>query len=60
LKWLMGIMGFAAPKISKSLKSNDWDLVAESEGFFVEDTKGPLKDGEIERARKWGEELING
>ncbi|MDD3648444.1 MAG: flavodoxin family protein [Candidatus Dojkabacteria bacterium] len=54
LKWLMGIMGFAAPKISKSLKSNDWDLVAESEGFFVEDTKGPYKDGKIERARKWG------
>ncbi|MBU0975478.1 MAG: flavodoxin family protein [Patescibacteria group bacterium] len=57
LKLLIGMIGYAAPKIAKSLTSKGGSLPVEPEGFFVEDTKGPLKEGELERARKWGEGL---
>ena len=33
------------------------NLLDESEGFVVNGTKGPLKDGEIERAATWAAEL---
>jgi hypothetical protein len=32
-------------------------LVAPAEHFFVADTKGPLVDGEVDRARSWGRNL---
>jgi len=32
-------------------------LVAEPEGFIVENKEGPLKQGELERANKWAKQL---
>jgi hypothetical protein len=32
-------------------------VVASPEGFIVEGVSGPLLGGEIDRARRWGEEL---
>lgn len=32
-------------------------MVAPPETFYVEDTTGPLVDGEVDRARRWGERL---
>jgi flavodoxin I len=51
------IFGYAAGKIASSLKKKGANLVAEPEGFFVEGTKGPLTEGELERAAAWGEGL---
>jgi flavodoxin I len=48
------IFGYAAGKIASSLKKKGANLVAEPEGFFVEGTKGPLSEGELERAAVWG------
>jgi len=51
------IFGYAAGKIAGSLKKKGANLVAEPEGFFVEGTKGPLTEGELERAADWGKGL---
>ena len=51
------IFGYAAGKIAGSLKKKGANLVAEPEGFFVEGTKGPLTEGERERAADWGKGL---
>jgi len=51
------IFGYAAGKIAGSLKKKGANLVAEPEGFFVEGTKGPLTEGERERAAVWGKGL---
>jgi hypothetical protein len=34
------------------------NLLVEPEGFFVEKTKGPLKEGELERAASWAEDVL--
>jgi len=35
-----------------------WPLSIPEEGFFVEGTEGPLKDGEVERAAGWAKEIV--
>jgi flavodoxin I len=51
------IFGYAAGRIAKALKKKGANLVAEPEGFLVLGTKGPLKEGELERAVAWGKKL---
>jgi len=53
LKLLMSVIGFAAPKISSQLKAKNAKIVLDPEGFIVKDKEGPLKKGEITRAKKW-------
>ncbi len=52
-KWVK-LFGYAAGKIAESLKKKGVNLVAEPEAFFVKAAKGPLVDGEEERAKGWG------
>ncbi len=47
------VFGFAAGKIDKRLKSQGGKSVIKPEGFFVSGTKGPLVEGEYERAAQW-------
>ncbi|OGO24975.1 MAG: flavodoxin [Chloroflexi bacterium RBG_16_50_9] len=54
---LVGIFGYAAGKIADSLKRKGATLVASPEGFFVKSTKGPLREGELERAASWAKEI---
>ena len=49
--------GSAARSAAKVLKRLDFRMLAAPNSFFVSDTTGPLDDGELERARQWGEEL---
>lgn len=53
------IFGYAAGKIASSLKKKGANLIVDPEGFFVEGTKGPLKEGELERAAAWGKGLAS-
>ena len=46
--------GGAAKGIGKRLHRHGFTLVVEPEGFFIEGQDGPLRDGELERAEKWG------
>ncbi len=53
LKFLAGIFGYAAEPLSKQLISRGGILAAQPAGFFVLDSEGPLKEGELERAADW-------
>jgi hypothetical protein len=47
-------MDHAARTEEKLLGKLGASVVAPAEHFFVADTKGPLIDGEVDRARRWG------
>lgn len=49
---------YAAEPIGTVLKERGGSEVIEPEGFFVLDTEGPLKEGELERATAWGQQIV--
>jgi hypothetical protein len=49
--------GSAAKKIASELEALGYRAVGEPGKFLVTDRYGPLKDGEIDRAREWGAQL---
>lgn len=58
LRVLMSVIRYAAERLAKDLKKKGGTLVAKPEGFIVEDKEGPLKQGELERATKWAQQLL--
>ncbi len=54
---LATILGSAAGKIASAVRKQGGTLVAPPEGFIVGGGKGPLKDGELERAGAWAKGL---
>ncbi len=52
-----GPFGSAAPEIAAALERAGYAPLAEPAAFVVKGKFGPLKDGELERARQWGAEL---
>jgi flavodoxin len=54
---MVKVFGYAAEPIGKRLVEKGGKMAAKPEGFCVKDTKGPLKDGEVERAKKWASKL---
>jgi len=55
---LVGIFGYAAGRIADSLKRKGGTLVVSPEGFSVKGTKGPLGEGELERAASWAKGIV--
>ncbi len=51
------LTGAASRGIAKRLRKAGFEVIADPESFFVEDSEGPLADGELERAKAWGAEL---
>ena len=49
--------GSAARAAEKQLRRLGHRVIVPAESFFVEGTLGPLVEGEIEEARRWGETL---
>lgn len=49
--------GSAAKAAVRRLRRLGFPIVAPAASFFVDGTKGPLLDGELDRARAWGAEL---
>lgn len=47
------VFGFAADRIAESLKKKGGVIVSPPEPFIVTGKKGPMKDGELERAASW-------
>ncbi|MFX1537288.1 MAG: flavodoxin family protein [Promethearchaeota archaeon] len=58
LRVLEKIFGHAAGRIADVLKRQGGILIAEPEGFIVKGTKGPLKEGELERAESWAKDIV--
>ncbi|MDH4140481.1 MAG: flavodoxin [Coriobacteriia bacterium] len=49
--------GGATSAIARALEGRGYPLMATRARFFIAGSYGPLREGEIERARAWGEEL---
>ncbi|MDH3681996.1 MAG: flavodoxin domain-containing protein [Acidimicrobiia bacterium] len=49
--------GSAAKGIAKHLRRHHYKQLTAPKSFFVDGAEGPLKEGEVERARTWAEEL---
>jgi hypothetical protein len=52
-----GPFGKGAPEIARRLEAAGYRQLAEPEGFIVKGKHGPMRDGELERAREWGRQL---
>ena len=52
-----GPFGSAAPAILKGLEAAGYRGIAKPRGFTVAGSYGPLREGELDRAREWGAEL---
>ena len=53
-----GPFGKAAPTIAEALEKAGYARLADPVGFTVAGKFGPLRKGELERARRWGGELV--
>lgn len=51
--------GGAARRLARALHRGGAVVVGRPEGFVVTGMTGPLRDGEVERARAWGAELAS-
>ena len=58
LNILVKLFGYAAKPIADKLEKKGGSLIIPPEGFFVKDSKGPLKDGELERAVDWAKIIM--
>lgn len=45
--------GSAARRASRAVRARGFEVVERPTSFYVEDLKGPVVDGELERARDW-------
>jgi flavodoxin len=54
---LSRLFGFAAPRIASRLEKKGVTVLVPPEGFIVEGIKGPLAEGELERAAGWAEQI---
>ncbi len=57
-KFFIKTLGYAAERILKILKKKGADTL-KAESFFVLGKEGPLREGELERAEKWGKEVLD-
>jgi len=60
LAFFVKIFGYAAKPIADRLVKAGGQLAAPAEGFYVQDTEGPLQEGELERATDWGRRVAAG
>jgi flavodoxin len=49
---------YAAPRIAAQLEKDGAAVVVPPEGFIVQETEGPLRPGELERAAAWAAQIL--
>jgi len=54
------IFGYAAPRIELAIRDKGGNTTAQPQGFFVKGNKGPLLEGELERAATWAKSIAAG
>jgi flavodoxin I len=57
LTFMAGIFGYAAEPIDSKLTKKGGTRAASPGGFIVEGEKGPLREGESDRALEWGRSM---
>jgi|WetSurMetagenome_2_1015567.scaffolds.fasta_scaffold28708_2 flavodoxin len=60
MKGFVKMFGNAAQKIESSLKDKGGNFTAQPQGFWVKSSKGPLVEGEEERATIWAKAVAAG
>lgn len=58
LRMFLKILGYAAPRLAKSLEGKGGKLVIPAKGFFVIGREGPLQEGEEEKAVAWAKAVL--
>jgi flavodoxin len=58
LTFMVSIFGYAAKPIADAMSKKGGTPVLEPEGFFVKNSEGPLKDGELQRAKDWSQKAL--
>jgi flavodoxin len=58
LSKMVELFGYAAEPISERLAKKGGEVVMPPEGFTVAGMEGPLSEGELERAKVWGQKII--
>lgn len=59
VRFMVSKGGYAAGRIAKTLEKKGGKPAVPPEGFFVNGEKGPLKDGELERAAGWARGIVS-
>lgn len=59
LSFMAGLFGYAAGPLEKLMIRKGGKSAGKPEGFYVQESEGPIKDGELERASLWAASLIN-
>ena len=57
LAFFVRIFGYAAAPIASRLVKKGGELAIPPEGFYVDDTEGPLLEGELDRAGEWARQI---
>ena len=57
LRFMMKKFGYAGSDIEKGLKKKGAAVISPAEGFFVDESEGPLSEGEEARAVAWAQAL---
>ena len=58
LTTMVKVFGYAAKPIGDRLVKKGGDLRLPPEGFVVNGSEGPLRDGELERAAEWAQQVL--
>lgn len=58
LKFFIKMFGYAAEPMNKQLVKKEGIQKGAPAGFIVQDVKGPLKEGELQRAAEWAKHLV--
>jgi hypothetical protein len=58
LRFMIGLFGYATPKLVKGLRKTGAEVALEAEGFAVLDSEGPLAEGELDRAKTWAVTIL--
>lgn len=58
LSFMVKLFGYAAKPMLRRLVKKGGDAAAPAEGFYVEGSEGPLKEGELKRATDWAKRMV--
>ena len=56
LTGMVKVFGYAAEHIDKALVKCGGRQAVLPAGFFIEESEGPLREGELDRAKEWGKQ----
>jgi flavodoxin I len=57
LRFMVRLFGYAAKPMAEKLRKKGAEIIVPPEGFLVEDTEGPIKEGELQRAAAWAKQI---